>query len=133
MKTELVWPRRWRCQGKSALLQGPNAAHRCVRARDESLSSCKRGLGHVNADGDGNPSILACASWGFFTSSFSVCLCFWLQTFRSPGQMAAVNIQIGCTVSVQGACTGLAAAACARCPSAQHMCAGTEAPSWLLG
>lgn len=70
---------------------------------------------------------------GFYTSIFIVCPCFWLQTFRSPGQMAAVNIQIGCTASVQGARTGLAAAARALRPSAQHMCAGAEAPSRLLG
>lgn len=118
-------------------MQGPSAARPHVRAEDESSSSCKKALGHLNAEGDGNRTIcvafLAHASWVFFISIFFVCPCFWLQTFRSPGQMAAVNIQIGCTASVQGARTGLAAAARALRPSAQHMCAGAEAPSWLLG
>lgn len=118
-------------------MQGLSAACPHVRAEDEYSSSCKRALGHMNAEGDDNHSIcvafLAHASWVFFTSIFFICPCFWLQTFRSPGQMAVVNIQIGCTASVQGACTGLAVAAHALRPSAQHMCAVAEAPSWLLG
>lgn len=56
------------------MMQGPSAARPHVRAEDESSSSCKKALGHLNAEGDGNRSIcvafLAHASWVFFSSPF---------------------------------------------------------------
>lgn len=53
-------------------MRGPSVACPHVRAEDESLSSHKRALGHVNAEGGGNHSIcvafLAHVPWGFFIS-----------------------------------------------------------------
>lgn len=62
----------------------------------------------------------------FFTSIFLVSPCFWLQTFMSLGQMAVVNIQIGCAASTRGARTELPQQH-VPCPSAWHMCTRAEA------
>lgn len=55
-------------------MRGPSVACPHVHAEDENLSSHKRALGHMNAEGGGNHSIcvafLAQAPWGFFISFF---------------------------------------------------------------
>lgn len=126
MKESLVWPKRWRHWGKSEF--SPCLCRGWVLIQLQKGSwphGCGRWWQSLHFFW-----LLYTCFLRFFTSIFPISPWFWLQTFRSLGQMAVVNIQIGCTASVQGAGPELPQQH-APCPSAQHMC--TRAEAWLLG